>query len=267
MWRVTAARDTPTTLFEEKAVHRFANPTQFMRVANAIFPWVAGLSAILFVIGLPVALIISPPDYQQGDTVRIFYVHVSSAWLMMMIYGIIAANSAAFLIWRHPMANLIARASAPMGAIFCGLALLTGMLWGQPMWGTFWVWDARLTSTLILFFLYLGYLALGDAFEDAERGDRAAAILALVGSVNIPIIHFSVEWWNTLHQPSIIKMTGMTVDGAMLTALFLMLGAFTTYYFAVLILRLRSEILAAKIRNARLSQVAVGGAPVGAAAE
>ncbi len=238
-------------------MHRFANPTQFMRIANAIFPWAAGLSVILFLVGLPIALVTSPPDYQQGDTVRIFYIHVSSAWLMMVVYSVMAGGSAAYLIWRHPMANLVAKASAPMGASFAALTLLTGMLWGQPMWGTFWVWDARLTSTLILFFLYLGYLALGDAFEDSERGDKAAAILALVGSVNLPIIHFSVEWWNTLHQPSIIKMTGFTVDGSILLPLFLMLGAFTSYYVAVLVLRLRSELLAAKIRNARMSQVAV----------
>lgn len=237
-------------------MHKFANPTQFMRIANALYPWVAGLCALLFAAAIPFALVFSPPDFQQGETVRIMYIHVSSAWLMMMIYGIVAANSAMFLIWRHPMANLAARASAPMGAVFCALALLTGMLWGEPMWGTFWVWDARLTSTLILFFLYLGYIALADAFEDTERGDKAAAILALVGSVNIPIIHFSVEWWNTLHQPSIIKASGLTVNSAMLVPLFLMLGAFTTFYFTLLILRLRSELLAAKIRNARLSHVA-----------
>lgn len=237
-------------------MHKFANPTAFMRIANALYPWVAAASALLFLLAIPIALIFSPPDYQQGDTVRIMYVHVASAWLMMMIYGIIAVNSAMFLIWRHPMANLVAKASAPMGAVFTALALLTGMLWGEPMWGTFWVWDARLTSTLILFFLYLGYLALSDAFEDSERGDKAAAILALVGSVNLPIIHFSVEWWNTLHQPSIIKASGITVDRSILLPLFLMVGAFTFYYLAVLILRLRSELLAAKIRNARLSQIA-----------
>lgn len=237
-------------------MHKFANPTQFMRIANAIYPWAAGLCVLLFVAAVPFALVFSPPDFQQGETVRIMYIHVSSAWLMMMIYGIIAANSAMFLIWRHPMANLAARASAPMGAVFCALALVTGMLWGEPMWGTFWVWDARLTSTLILFFLYLGYIALADAFEDSERGDKAAAILALVGSVNIPIIHFSVEWWNTLHQPSIIKTSGLTVSSAMLVPLFLMMGAFTMFYFTLLVLRLRSELLAAKIRNARLSQVA-----------
>jgi heme exporter protein C len=250
-------------------VHRFANPTQFMKIANAIFPWVAGLAVILFLVGLPIALVTSPADYQQGETVRIMYVHVPSAWLSLMVYGTMAGGSAAFLIWRHPMANLVAKASAPMGAAFTGITLVTGMLWGQPMWGTFWVWDARLTSFLILFFLYLGYLALGDAFEDSERGDKAAAILCLVGSVNIPIIHFSVTWWNTLHQPSIVKLGGdgvkSSVDGSILLPLFVMLGAFTMYFFAVLILRLRSELLAAKIRNARLSQAAVGNA-VGAAA-
>ncbi len=239
-------------------MHRFANPTQFMRIANAIFPWAAGVCALLFLVGLPIALFTSPPDYQQGDTVRILYIHVPSAWNAMMVYGVMATSSAAFLIWRHPMANLVAKASAPMGAAFTALALLTGMLWGEPMWGTFWAWDARLTSTLILFFVYLGYMALGDAFEDPERGDKAAAILAIVGSVNLPIIHFSVEWWNTLHQPSIVSTSGISMTGEMLLPLFLMLGAFTTYYLAVLILRLRSELLNAKIRNARISYAAVG---------
>jgi heme exporter protein C len=238
-------------------MHRFANPTQFMRIANAIYPWAAGLSVVLFLAGLPIALVTSPADYQQGETVRIFYLHVPAANMALMIYGIMAAGSAAYLIWRHPMANLVARASAPVGALFTALCLICGMLWGQPMWGTFWVWDARLTSTLIMFFFYLGYLALGDAFEDPERGDKAAAILALVGSVNLPIIKFSVEWWNTLHQPSILSKSGFSVDSSMLLPLFLMMGAFLTFYIAVLVLRLRSELLAAKIRNARMSQVAV----------
>jgi heme exporter protein C len=159
------------------------------------------------------------------------------------------------------MANVSARAIAPMGAIFTALALVTGMLWGRPMWGTYWVWDARLTSELILLFIYLGYMALADAFEDPERGDKAAAILAVVGSVNLPIIHFSVEWWNTLHQPSIIKMTGFTVDSSILLPLFLMLGAFTCYTIAVWVLRLRSELLAAKLRNARMSEVGLSRMP------
>ncbi len=245
-------------------MHKFANPTQFMRIANAIYPWAAGLSMILFLIGVPIALVSSPADYQQGETVRILYLHVPAAVMMQMIYYGMAAGSAAYLIWRHPMANLVAKASAPMGAIFTALCLICGMLWGQPMWGTFWVWDARLTSTLIQFFIYLGYIALADAFEDPERGDRAAAILALVGVVNVPIIKFSVNWWNTLHQPASLSLTKSSMTGDMLLPLFLMMGAFGTFYIAVLVLRLRAELLSAKIRNARLSQVAVSEATAAA---
>jgi heme exporter protein C len=242
-------------------MHRFANPTNFMRVANAIFPWAAGLAVLLFIVGLPLALYFSPPDYQQGETVRLFYVHVPSAWISMMAYGVIAAGSASFLIWRHPMANVTARAAAPIGALFTAVTLVTGMLWGQPMWGTFWVWDARLTSYLIQFFIYLGYIALADAFEDPERGDKAAAVLGMVGAVNLPVIHFSVDWWNTLHQPSIIKLEGLTVDKAILTPFFVMLAAFTFYFVAVLIIRIRSELIAIKLRNARMSEVAMRQVP------
>jgi len=243
-------------------MHKYANPTDFMRLANSILPWAAIVTVALFLAGLPMALVVSPPDYQQGDAARIMYIHVPSAWMGLMIYGIMAANSAAFLIWRHPMATLIARASAPLGCMFTALCLITGMLWGKPMWGAYWVWDARLTSMLILQFLYIGYLALADAFEDSERGDKAAAVLALVGSVNLPIIHFSVNWWNTLHQPSILTMQGFTVSAAMLWPLFLMVGAFMAYYVCLLVLRLRIEILDAKIRNARRARAA---APVATA--
>lgn len=243
-------------------MHRFANPTTFMRIANAIFPWAAGAATLLFVIGLPIALVTSPPDYQQGESVRLFYVHVPAAVCSLMVYGSMALSSAAFLIWRHPMANISARAMAPIGAVFTALTLATGMLWGKPMWGTFWVWDARLTSYLLLLFLYLGYIALADAFEDPERGDKAAAILAVVGSVNLPIIHFSVEWWNTLHQPSIFKMgSGFTVDGSILLPFFMMLAAFTLYTLAVWVLRLRSELLAVKLRNARMSEIGLARVP------
>jgi len=243
-------------------MHKYANPTDFMRLANGILPWAVIVTVALFLAGLPMALVVSPPDYQQGDAARIMYIHVPSAWMGLMIYGIMAANSAAFLIWRHPMATLIARASAPLGCMFTALCLITGMLWGKPMWGAYWVWDARLTSMLILQFLYIGYLALADAFEDSERGDKAAAVLALVGSVNLPIIHFSVNWWNTLHQPSILTMQGFTVSAAMLWPLFLMVGAFMAYYVCLLVLRLRIEILDAKIRNARRARAA---APVATA--
>lgn len=237
-------------------MHKYANPTVFMRIANAIYPWAAGLCALGFVVGLPLALIISPPDYQQGNTVRIMYVHVPAAWMGLMVYGVMAVSSAVYLIWRHTIAHIVARASAPIGAMFTALCLGTGMLWGEPMWGTWWVWDARLTSMLILLFLYVGYIALGDAFEDQERGDKAAAMLALVGSVNLPIIHFSVEWWNTLHQPAIMGMSGFTVNAAMLQPLLLMVFAFQLYYIAVLIIRLRAELLSAKIRTARFNLAA-----------
>jgi heme exporter protein C len=237
-------------------MHKYANPTTFMRLANAVLPWAAGACVLLFAVGLPMALVTSPPDYQQGDAARIMYIHVPSAWMGLMVYGVMAAGSAGFLIWRHPVANLIARASAPLGAIFTALCLVTGMLWGQPMWGTFWVWDARLTSMLMLLFLYIGYLALSESFEDPERGDKAAAVLALVGTVNLPIIHFSVEWWNTLHQPSIFSMKGSSVSAAMLTPLLIMALAFMAFYVVLLVLRLRIEILNAKIRNARAAQAA-----------
>ena len=202
------------------------------------------------------ALVFSPPDYQQGDTVRIMYIHVPSAWMGLFAYGVMAAGSASYLIWRHPVANMVARASAPIGAMFTALCLLTGMLWGEPMWGTPWVWDARLTSMLVLFFLYLGYMALGDAFDRPEQGDKAAAILALVGSVNLPIIKFSVDWWNSLHQPSIFSMAGVSVDTAMLPPLFLMVGAFQFYYVVVVLMRVRAHVLAAKVRAARLMRAA-----------
>src|ERR1700733_4210502 len=200
----------------------YANPKRFMDFTGPLLPWLAGASAILIAIGLYLGFT-APPDYQQGDTVRIMFIHVPSAWIAMMAYGLMALASLIGLVNRHPLADIAAREAAPLGALFTALALVTGMLWGKPMWGTFWVWDARLTSFLILFFLYLGYIALADAFEDPERGDKAAAVLALVGSVNLPIIHFSVNWWNTLHQPSIIKMSGVTVDKSILLPLFLML--------------------------------------------
>jgi heme exporter protein C len=239
-----------------QTMHKYANPTEFMRLANGLMPWAAAVCVLMFVAGLPLALVFSPADYQQGEAARIMYVHVPAAWMGLMVYAIVAGASASFLIWRHPIAALMARASAPLGAMFTAVCLITGMLWGKPMWGAYWVWDARLTSMLILLFLYLGYLALADAFEDSERGDKAAAVLALVGSVNLPIIHFSVTWWNTLHQPSILTLKGFTVNAAMLWPLFLMAGAFTAFYIVVAVLRLRIEILNAKIRNARRARAA-----------
>ncbi len=237
-------------------IHRFANPTRFMRVANAVLPWSAAACAILLAVGLYLALFASPADYRQGETVRIMYIHVPAAWMAMFVYGGMAAASAAGLIWKHPLADMAARASAPIGACFTFVTLVSGSLWGQPMWGAWWVWDARLTSMLILFFLYLGYIALVNAFDDPARGAKPAAILALVGAVNIPIIKFSVDWWNTLHQPaSLVTMEGPKVHASMLWPLICMILAFTLFYVAVGILRLRSEIADARIRNLRLGLV------------
>src|SRR5215467_10322481 len=232
-------------------MHRFANPARFQRIANAVLPWFAVATAILLALGLYFALFASPADYQQGETVRIMYIHVPAAWMALFVYSCIAAASGAALIWRHPLADIAARAASPIGAGFTFIALASGSLWGKPMWGTWWVWDARLTSMLILFFLYLGHMALLGAFDDASRGNRAAAILALVGFVNVPIIKFSVDWWSTLHQgESIFRMGGPTIDPAILIPLMISAIGFTLFFVSVLLLRVRSEFLAARLRVA-----------------
>jgi heme exporter protein C len=233
-------------------MHRFANPGRFLRLAAAVLPWTGGLTVLCLAVGLYLSLFAAPPDYQQGESVRIMYVHVPSAWMALFIYSSIAAASAVALIWRHPLADLAAKASSPIGAGFTFLALATGSLWGKPMWGAWWVWDARLTSVLVLFFLYLGHMALMNAFEDPVRGRRAAAILALVGFVNVPIIKFSVDWWNTLHQPaSVLRLGGPTIHPDMLWPLLIMGLGFTFYYVTLLLIRVRSELLAARIRVVR----------------
>ena len=238
------------------SIHGLANPGRFLRLARRLVPWIAGAAALAIGTGLYLALFVAPPDYQQGASVRIMYVHVPSAWMAMFIYAAIAAASAASLIWRHPLADIFAKAASPLGAGFTVLALATGSLWGKPMWGTWWVWDARLTSVLVLLFLYLGHIGLMNAFEDASRGARSAAVLALVGAVNVPIIKFSVDWWNTLHQPSsVFKITGPSIDPSMLAPLLLMAVGFTLYFAALVMVRMRSEILAARIRAARLAQL------------
>ena len=234
--------------------HRFANPARFSRIAARVLPWSTAATIILFVVGLYFALFASPADYQQGDTVRIMYVHVPSAWIAMGCYTFIALMSAIALIWKHPLADIAARAAAPLGAGFTLLVLITGSLWGKPTWGTWWVWDARLTSVLVLFFLYLGHIALTNAFDNPQRGARAAAVLALVGFVNIPIIKFSVDWWNTLHQPaSVTRLDAPAIDPAMLTPLLLMALAFLLYFITMLLVRMRSDLNAARARALRLS--------------
>jgi len=230
-------------------LHRYANPAAFGRLSSQILPWTAGVSAILLGLGLYFGLFASPPDYQQGNTVRIMYVHVPAAIMSEVVYGLMAAAAAAGIIWKHALADLFVKAAAPLGAAFTFICLVAGSLWGKPMWGAWWVWDARLTSELVLFFLYLGYLALVDAFDDPQRGLRAGAILVLVGVVDLPIIKFSVDWWNTLHQPaSLITMSGPKMDKSMLLPLFLMIGGFTTFFITVVLMRLESELLARRIR-------------------
>ena len=233
--------------------HRFANPARFMAVAAMILPWMTALAAGLLLVGLYFALLASPADYQQGETVRIMYVHVPAAWMALFVYVAMAAASASFLIWRHPLADIFAQAAAPLGAAFTAAALITGSLWGKPMWGTWWVWDARLTSMLILLFLYLGYIALSQAFDNRERGARAAAVLALVGVINVPIIKFSVDWWNTLHQPaSVIKMSGPAIDPSMLLPLLLMAAGMKAYFLVVVILRMRARLLSRRVQALKL---------------
>ncbi|MHA1600950.1 MAG: heme ABC transporter permease [Alphaproteobacteria bacterium] len=237
-------------------MHRFANPGRFMRLAERILPWSGTLTVLALGCGVYLSLFVSPADYQQGDSVRIMYVHVPAAWMALFIYTVIAAASAAALIWRHPLADLVARSSAPIGAGFTFLALATGSLWGKPMWGTWWVWDARLTSVLVLFFLYLGHMALSNAFDDQSRGNRAAAVLALVGFVNVPIIKFSVDWWSTLHQPaSVIRLDGPTIHPSMLWPLLIMAIGFKLYYLSLMMLRVKGEVMAARLRARSMAAV------------
>ncbi len=236
-------------------MHRFANPKRFLDLSRRIVPWLAGATIVLLAAGLVWGLGVAPPDYQQGDSARIMYVHVPAAWIGMFGYTFMAVASAVFLVWKHPLADLAARAAAPAGAGFTFVCLVTGSLWGKPMWGAWWVWDARLTSMLILLFLYLGYMALINAFDDVNRGSKAGAVLALVGIVNIPVIKFSVEWWNTLHQSaSVSRMAAPAMPLGMLAPLLLMAVGFTTFFGVIVLLRMRSDIAAAKIRTLQLGQ-------------
>ena len=237
-------------------MHRFANPARFMRLSEPALPWLAAATALLLGVGLVLALFVAPPDYQQGESVRIMFIHVPSAWMAMCAYTSLAVASACALIWRHPLAEIAAEEAAPLGATFTGLCLVSGSLWGEPMWGTWWAWDARMTSVLVLFFLYLGYMALSSAFDDPVRGRRAAAILALVGFVNVPIIKFSVDWWNTLHQPaSVLRMGGPTIDPSLLWPLLVMGLAFTLLFATLLIVRMRAALIERKIRALEVTQL------------
>ena len=237
-------------------IQRFANPGKFLKLANALLPWLWGTSFALFAIGLYLALVTSPADYQQGETVRIMYVHVPAAWMALMVYTIMAAASAIAIIFRHPLADVAARTAAPIGAAFCFLALVTGSLWGKPMWGAWWVWDARLTSMFVLFLLYLGYIAVWQAIDDPHRAAAIARIVALVGFVNVPIVKFSVDWWNSLHQPaSVFRMGGPTIAASMLVPLLIMGLAYMALFLALHVTAMRAEIAARRIRALKLVEI------------
>jgi heme exporter protein C len=232
---------------------RLANPSRFMRTSGAVLPWLAAAAAAVLAVGLVWALAVAPPDYQQGETVRIMFIHVPSAWMALSIYLFVAIASGVALVARHPLAEIAAQAAAPVGAAFTLVCLATGSLWGRPMWGAWWVWDARLTSVLVLFFLYLGFIALVNAFDDRGRGARAGSLLALVGIVNLPIIKFSVDWWNTLHQPaSVVRLAGPAIALPLLLPLLALALGFALLFGWLLLLRMRTALNERKAEALRL---------------
>ncbi|EJM99847.1 heme ABC transporter permease [Phyllobacterium sp. YR531] len=219
-----------------------ANPTRFLNLAGIVLPWLGGITLITLAIGFWMSMT-APDDYQQGSTVKIMFIHVPFAWLSMMCYTVMSIAALGTLVWRHPLAEVAAKAAAPIGAVFTALALITGSLWGKPMWGTWWVWDARLTSVFVLFLMYLGVIALTRAMGDPAKSAKVTAILTLVGFVNIPIIKFSVDWWNTLHQPaSVIRVGGSTLDPSYLRPLLVMAIGFTLLFFTLHVMAMRNEI-------------------------
>ena len=231
-----------------------ANPTRFIALTQRVLPLLAVATALAFAVGLYLAWF-APDDYQQGATVKIMFIHVPNAWLAMAVWGVMSIASIGTLVWRHPLADVAAKAAAPLGAAFTFLALLTGSLWGRPMWGTYWVWDARLTSVLVLFLMYLGVMALWRTAVDTSRAGRAAAILTLVGAINLPIIKFSVDWWNTLHQPaSVFRPGGPTIDPSILTPLIVMALAFLLLFVTLHLAAMRNEILRRRVRTMWLMQ-------------
>jgi heme exporter protein C len=242
------------------AVSDLANPTRFLALVDRLLPFVWAAAVAGLAVGVYLAFFVAPPDYQQGETVRIMFIHVPSAWLSMFGYGLMAIAALGTLVWRHPLADVAAKSIAPVGAVFTFLALLTGSLWGKPMWGAYWVWDARLTSVLVLFLMYLGLIALWRAVDDPGRASRVASVLILVGAVNLPIIKFSVDWWNTLHQPaSVFRMGGPTIDASMLWPLLVMAIAMTLLFLALALMVMRNEILRRRVRTMQLTAAGAAG--------
>ncbi|MDR3373552.1 MAG: heme ABC transporter permease [Ancalomicrobiaceae bacterium] len=248
-----------------------ANPTRFLGFVGRLVPWLTAVTIVLFAVGLYGAFFLAPDDYQQGATVKIMFIHVPCAWLSMFVYATMAASSLGTLVWRHPLADVSMKAAAPIGAVFTFVCLATGSLWGKPMWGTWWVWDARLTSVLVLFIMYLGLIALWQTIEDPIRGAKAVAVLTLVGAINLPIIKFSVDWWNTLHQPAaVFRLGGPTIDISMLWPLLVTALAATCLFVTLQLLAMKNEIKRRRLRTLRLIEAsrphAVAGTPVVGAA-
>ena len=255
----TIVDSTATLTAPRRSLHRFANPGRFLRLAGVVLPWLTAGGLILTAIGLVWGLFFAPADWQQGDAVRIMYVHVPAAWLASAGYAAIAACSVVSLVWRHPLADLAAQEIGPVGAGFTALCLITGSLWGKPMWGAWWVWDARLTSVLVLFFLYLGHIALIRAFDNPERGYRAGAILALLGAVDLPIIKFSVDWWHTLHQGNTFTLTGAPhMYISMLWPLLFTTLGYTLGFAAIVTTRTRAAVMERRIRALLLARAEEG---------
>ena len=235
---------------------KYANPTRFMALSGAMLPWCTAATLALLGVGLYMSLVTAPTDYQQGETVRIMFIHVPAAWMALCVYTVMAMASAVGLIWRHPLSDVAAKTAAPIGACFTFLALITGSLWGQPMWGTWWVWDARLTSVLVLFLLYLGYIAVWQTIDEPVKAARIAAIVALVGFVNVPIIKFSVDWWNSLHQPaSVFRADGPAIHSSILWPLLIMATAYTVLFLTLHLVAMRSEILSRRVRQLQLARL------------
>ncbi len=246
--------ETPGPKKLPMAITELANPSRFLAVVQPVLPWLTAATALMLALGIS-QVFAAPDDYQQGATVKIMFLHVPSAWLGMFCWALMSVAALGTLVWRHPLADVAGKAAAPIGAAFTLLCLITGALWGRPMWGTYWVWDARLTSVLILFLLYLGVIALWRTVEDPSRAARAAAILTLVGAVNLPIIKFSVDWWNTLHQPaSVFRLAGPAIHPALLTPLILVAIAFMLLFVTLHLAAMRNEILRRRVRTLQLMQ-------------
>ena len=231
-----------------------ANPSRFRAVTDRVLPWLASATVLAFAIAVS-QIYLAPDDYQQGATAKIMFIHVPAAWLGTFTWGLMSVAALGTLVWRHPLADVAAKAAAPIGAAFTLMCLITGMLWGRPMWGTYWVWDARLTSVLVLFLMYLGVIALWRTMDEPTRAARVVAVLTLVGAINIPIIKFSVDWWNTLHQPAaVLRLGGSTIHSSILIPLIISLVAFTLLFLTLHLAAMRNEIMRRRVRTMLMMQ-------------